>query len=102
MRMMDRLDKAQSANDQLRAETQITIDRLRAERDAWEDQYDEVFVERDDLLRRNRSLEDEIRSYDDQIRTMKATLTISHQNYDNTQDVKRDDYTLPSKDDAVQ
>lgn len=87
MRMMDRLDTAQ-----------ITIDRLRAERDAWQDQYDRVFVERDELVRRNGLLQNEIKSYDDQIRTMKATLTIDHKNYDNTQDVKPDDYALPSKD----
>ena len=87
MRMLDRLDTAQ-----------ITIDRLRAERDAWQDQYDRVFVERDELVRRNGLLQNEIKSYDDQIRTMKATLTIDHKNYDNTQDVKPDDYALPPKD----
>lgn len=101
IRMMDRLDKAQSANDQLRAETQVTIDRLRAERDAWQDEYDKVFVERDELLRRNGVLKDEIQSYDNQIKRMKATLTIDHKNYDNTQDVKPEDYALPSKEDVA-
>jgi len=97
MRMMDRLDKAQSANDQLRAESQVIIDRLRTERDAWQDEYDKAFTERDEFLRQNGLLKEEIKSYENQIRTMRATLTLKDTNYDNTQDSKPPDYTLPSE-----
>lgn len=86
MRMMEHLGRAQE-----------TIDRLRAERDAWQDQYDRVFVERDDLLRLNSLLKGEVDSYENQIRTMQATLTLEQKNYDNTQDTKPEDYTLPPK-----
>ena len=73
MRMMDRLSAAQ-----------LEIDRLRKERDSWQDAYDKAFTERDEVLRKNSLLESEIRSYDDQIKRMHATLTLKDQNYDNT------------------
>lgn len=77
IRMMDRLSSAQEV-----------IDRLRAERDAWQDEYDKVFVERDDILRRNGLLRSEIANYENEIKTMKATLTLRGQNYDNSQDAE--------------
>jgi hypothetical protein len=77
MRMMDRLDAAQ-----------ITIDRLRTERDAWQDEYDKVFVQRDELLRQKALMQDELESYEEQMITMRATLKANHLNYDNTQDLK--------------
>lgn len=86
MRMMDRLDAAQ-----------LTIDRLRCERDAWQDEYDKAFTERDDLLLRNNLLQSEVDNYENQIRTMEATLAIKRKNYDNSQDMKPADYTLPPK-----
>jgi hypothetical protein len=76
---------------------QETIDRLRAERDAWQDEHDKIFVERDEMLRCNGLLKEEVKNYENQIRTMSATLTIEHKNYDNTQDAKPEDYTLPTK-----
>ncbi len=87
MRMMEHLGRAQE-----------TIDRLRAERDGWQDEHDKLFVERDEILRRNGLLKEEIKSYENQIRTMSATLTIEHKNYDGSQDAKPPDYLLPSKD----
>jgi predicted nucleic acid-binding Zn-ribbon protein len=75
--MMDRLDAAQ-----------ITIDRLRTERDAWQDEYDKVFVQRDELLRQKALMQDELESYEEQMITMRATLKANHLNYDNTQDLK--------------
>jgi hypothetical protein len=86
MRMMEHLGRAQE-----------TIDRLRAERDAWQDEHDKIFVERDEMLRRNGLLKEEVKNYENQIRTMSATLTIEHKNYDNTQDTKPENYTLPAK-----
>jgi predicted nuclease with TOPRIM domain len=50
------------------SEAQETIDRLRQERDAWEDEYDKVFVERDDLLRKNGLLEVENKSLERQLK----------------------------------
>jgi len=87
MRMMDRLTVAQSE-----------IDRLRQERDRWQDEYDKTFTERDELLRRNGMLQEEVKGYENQIKTMRATLTFEQKNYDNSQDVKPEDYTLPPKD----
>jgi hypothetical protein len=76
-RMLDRLDMAQQ-----------TIDRLRQERDAWQDEYDKVFVQRDELLRKNGLLDKEIENYEGQLTTMRATLKSNRLNFDNTQDLK--------------
>lgn len=76
MRMMDRLDQAQ-----------LTIDRLRSERDQWQDQYDKAFTERDELLRQNGLLQKEAESYESQLVTMRATLKANRLNFDNTQGV---------------
>jgi len=76
-RWMGRLEVAQS-----------NIDRLRQERDKWQDQYDIVFIQRDELARRNDLLEKEIESYDNQIKKMRATLELHGLNYDDT---KRED-----------
>lgn len=86
IRMMDRLDSAQ-----------LTIDRLRQERDAWQDEYDKAFTERDELLRRNGLLQGEVTNYENQINTMRATLLIAEVNYDGTQKAKPPDYELPPK-----
>lgn len=67
-------------------EAQITIDKLRAERDAWQDQYDEVFVQRDSLMSQNRRLQDENSGYEAQIKRMDLTLKTHRLNYDDTQD----------------
>ena len=85
IRMLSRLDHAQE-----------TIDRLRAERDSWQDEYDKVFVQRDQLILERDKLRRETKLYDDQIRQMRATLTLSKKNYDNTQDMEIG--SLPDKD----
>lgn len=69
-------------------DAQSSIDRVRKERDAWQDQYDKVFTERDELLRQNSLLQKEIGSYESQLTTMRATLKMNRLNYDNTQDAK--------------
>lgn len=75
VRFMNRLDTAQ-----------VTIDRLRAERDAWEQQYGEVFTERSRLVKENDKLRGELKLYDEEMKTMRATLGLNRLNYDNTQD----------------
>lgn len=73
VRFMNRLDDAQ-----------ITIDRLRAERDGWQDEYDKVFVSRDALLIENGKLKDEVKLYEEEISRMMLTLKERGLNYDNT------------------
>ena len=63
---------------------QDTIDRLRSERDAWQDEYDKVFVERDQLTLINGKLRDEVKVYEEQVKRMHATLTSHGLNYDDT------------------
>ena len=86
MRMIDKLTEAQT-----------TIDRLRRERDSWQDEYAKVFGELGDSRQANRLLQSEIDNYENQIRTMRATLTMAEKNYDGTQNVKRGDYQLPDR-----
>jgi uncharacterized small protein (DUF1192 family) len=76
VRMLARLDIAQE-----------TIDRLRSERDAWQDQYDQVFVQRDQLTVEVSKLKREVAFYDEEIKRMNATLTMKRLNYDGTQDM---------------
>lgn len=76
VKMMNRLDEAQ-----------ITIDRVRGERDAWEEQYDEVFTERARLARENSKLQSEVDAYEQQVKRMQRTLAENNLNYDNTQDI---------------
>jgi hypothetical protein len=78
-RWMDRLEVAQR-----------NIDRLRSERDSWQDEYDRVFVERDELLKINTRLTGEVRGYAIQIEQMNATLKKHNLNYDDTQGVPID------------
>lgn len=75
-RMMNRLDQAQT-----------TIDRVRGERDAWEEQYAEVFTEKVKMQRDNDKLKSENEGYEKQIKRMQRTLAEHGLNYDNTQDV---------------
>jgi FtsZ-binding cell division protein ZapB len=72
-RWMDRLEVAQT-----------NIDRLRHERDKWQDQYDIVFVQRDELLKENGLLRTENKAYATQIEKMYATLKTHDLNYDDT------------------
>ena len=76
VKMMNRLDEAQ-----------ITIDRVRGERDAWEGQYGEVFTEKQQLKVENDKLKRELKLYDEEVKRMQRTLADNHLNYDNTQDV---------------
>lgn len=76
VKMMNRLDEAQ-----------ITIDRVRGERDAWEEQYGEVFTDRARIQRENDRLASENDSYEKQIKRMQRTLAENNLNYDNTQDI---------------
>jgi chromosome segregation ATPase len=74
IRMLARLDSAQE-----------TIDRVRAERDAWEEQYGEVFTEKIRLQRENSKLLSEVDTYEKQIKRMQRTLADNDLNFDNTQ-----------------
>lgn len=76
VKMMNRLDEAQ-----------ITIDRIRSERDAWEEQYGEVFTDRARIKQENERLRGENESYEKQIKRMQRTLADNNLNYDNTQDI---------------
>lgn len=76
VKMMNRLDAAQ-----------VTIDRVRAERDGWEQQYGEVFTDRGRLQQENAKLLSENDSYEKQIKRMQRTLADNNLNYDNTQDI---------------
>lgn len=76
VKMMNRLDAAQ-----------VTIDRVRAERDGWEQQYGEVFTDKARLQRENAQLLSENDSYEKQIKRMQRTLADNNLNYDNTQDI---------------
>jgi chromosome segregation ATPase len=94
MRMMDKLASAQA-----------TIDRVRQERDAWQDEYDKAFTEKDEAVRQNlllqgdlARLQGEINNYENQLVTMRKTLSAQGKNYDNTQDARPDQYVMPSKD----
>lgn len=75
VKMMNRLDEAQ-----------VTIDRVRGERDAWEEQYGEVFTEKLQLKRENERLLAENDGYEKQIKRMQRTLADNGWNYDNSQD----------------
>lgn len=75
VKMMNRLDEAQ-----------VTIDRVRSERDAWEGQYGEVFTEKVRIQHENERLRGENESYEKQIKRMQRTLAENNLNYDNTQD----------------
>lgn len=86
MRFMDRLDTAQDTIDRVRAESQRIIDRLRAERDSWQDEYDKVFVERDHALQENVKLRGEVKLYEEEVKRMAATLHLESKNYDDTRD----------------
>lgn len=76
VRFMNRLDEAQ-----------VTIDRLRTERDAWQDEYDKVFTNRDHLIIENGKLQSELKLYDAEVKRMRLTLEQRNLNYDNTQDI---------------
>lgn len=76
VKMMNRLDEAQ-----------VTIDRVRGERDAWEEQYGEVFTEKVRIQRENERLRGENEGYEKQIKRMQRTLAENGWNYDNTQDI---------------
>lgn len=76
VRFMDRLDVAQ-----------ITIDRLRAERDGWQDEYDKMFTSRAELLTENGKLKGEVKLYEEEINRMRLTLNEKGTNYDNTKHV---------------
>lgn len=75
MRFMSRLEQAQAS-----------IDRLRIERDSWEEQYDAVFTERARLARENSKLQSEVDAYEKQMKRMQRTMAENNINYDNTQD----------------
>lgn len=76
VKMMNRLDDAQ-----------ITIDRVRGERDAWEQQYGEAFTEKVRVQQENQRLRSENEGYEKQIKRMQRTLAENNLNYDNTQDM---------------
>lgn len=73
VRFMNRLDEAQ-----------VTIDRLRSERDGWQAEYDKVFTDRDRLRVEIGKLSGEVKLYEAEIKRMRLTLEIKDLNYDNT------------------
>lgn len=76
IRFMGRLEQAQAS-----------IDRLRVERDAWEDEYGKVFDEKSRLARENGRLQGEMKLYMEEVKQMRITLESNNLNYDNTQDI---------------
>jgi len=87
-RWMEKLDKAETRWTERLETSQTTVDRLRQERDKWIDQYDIVFVQRDELLRENGLLQTENKAYAKQIEKMNATLKMHGLNYDDTKRVE--------------
>jgi uncharacterized coiled-coil DUF342 family protein len=86
VRFMNRLDEAQ-----------ITIDRLRNERDGWQAEYDKVFEDRDRLRIEVGKLHAEVKLYEAEIKQMRCTLGSKDLNYDNTRDT---DVQLTARDDS--
>lgn len=76
VRLINRLELALAA-----------VDRLRAERDGWKAEYDEVYEQKQVLRHQNVRLTSENKGYEEQIRRMELTLASLHQNYDGTKDV---------------
>jgi hypothetical protein len=75
IRLMDRLELALT-----------TVDRLRTERDGWQEQYEEVFQQKAVLMHQNVRLVDENKGYEQQVKRMARTLADKGLNYDGTQD----------------
>jgi hypothetical protein len=86
VRFMNRLDEAQ-----------ITIDRLRGERDGWQSEYGKVFEDRDRLRIEVGKLHAEVKLYEAEIKQMRCTLGSKDLNYDNTRDT---DVQLTVRDDS--
>lgn len=73
IRVMDRLDTALA-----------NVDRLRAERDGWKAEYDQVFEQKQLLVSQNKRLVDENTGYEQQVKRMHLTLENHDLNYDDT------------------
>jgi peptidoglycan hydrolase CwlO-like protein len=97
---------------ELMREMQAVVDKAETRREEWH--LKEEQMRNQILFWRNKSeeldgkladaqelvwrMQSEMASYENQIQTMSATLTMGHKNYDNSQDAKPPDYLLPSKD----
>jgi len=83
--------------EQRREEWNQREEELRTQIRFWRNKAEELDGELADSREVNGLLKSEMANYENQIRTMQATLTIKHKNYDNSQDMKPADYTLPPK-----
>jgi len=91
--MQSIVDKAETRRD----EWYLKEEQMRTQILFWRNKSEELDGKLADAQEIVWKMEKEMESYENQIRTMSATLTIEHKNYDNTQDTKPEDYTLPAK-----
>jgi chromosome segregation ATPase len=87
------VDKAEKR----REEWHLKEEQMRGQIIFWRNKSEELDGKLADAQEVVWKMQSEMESYENQIRTMNATLTIGHKNYDNTQDTKPEDYTLPPK-----
>jgi chromosome segregation ATPase len=86
----------QKAEDR-REEWRLREEQMRSQIGFWRNKAEELDGELTDSREANGLLRSENASYENQIKTMKATLTLREKNYDGTQDTRPEDYTLPPK-----
>ena len=91
--MQSIVDKAEKR----REEWHLKEEQMRGQIMFWRNKSEELDGKLADAQEVVWKMQSEMESYENQIRTMNATLTIEHKNYDNTQDTKPEDYTLPAK-----
>lgn len=91
--MQSLIDKAENR----REEWYLKEEQMRGQILFWRNKSEELDGKLADAQEAVWKMQSEMQSYENQIRTMNATLTIEHKNYDNTQDTKPEDYTLPAK-----
>lgn len=72
-------------------------EQLRTQVGFWRNRAEELDGDLIELREAFELLQKENASYENQLRTMELTLRAKRKNYDNTQDAKPEDYTLPPK-----
>jgi peptidoglycan hydrolase CwlO-like protein len=87
------IDKAEKR----REEWHLKEEQMRTQVVFWRNKSEELDGKLADAQEVVWKMQSEMESYENQIRTMQATLTLEQKNYDNTQDTKPEDYTLPTK-----
>jgi len=87
------IDKAEKR----REEWHLKEEQMRGQIMFWRNKSEELDGKLADAQEVVWKMQSEMESYENQIRTMRATLTLEQKNYDNTQDTKPENYTLPAK-----